>query len=151
MHAIILHYCNYSEESEAVKRFLFMGVLLAAFLIGCSNEKAGADDKEVKALVNNYLSALEKKDISSAVKYAEDLRFPDKQIQEKEYREIFALQSVTDTKIKELKKVKEGSYEVIVEVIEDGEKGTYTFPVEQTKNEWKLTVGQDIYPEADAR
>ncbi|KQL19090.1 hypothetical protein [Cytobacillus solani] len=55
---------------------------------GSSTETTLTTDEEVTNLVNNYLETLETKDISSMVKYANDVRFPDKDDQIEQYSRI---------------------------------------------------------------
>ncbi|MGM0851015.1 MAG: hypothetical protein ACQEWI_00070 [Bacillota bacterium] len=98
-------------------------------------------DEEVTNLVNNYLEALETKDISGMVKYADDIRFPVKDEQKEQYLSID--EDITDTKIVELKKVSETEFETTVELSQNGNSAKFTFPVEKQKNGWKVIVGQD--------
>jgi len=125
-----------------MRKFIVLGILLLTLLVGCSNETTLTTDEEVTNLVNNYLEALESMDVSSMVKYADDLRFPDKVEQKKEYSSISG--DITDTKIVELQKVNETKFEVTVELVDKGELFNLTFPVEKQKKGWKVIVGQDL-------
>lgn len=125
-----------------MKKFIILGVLLLTVLVGCSTKTTLTTDEEVTAHVNNYLEALETMDIASMVKYADDLRFPDKAEQKKEYSGIGG--DISDTKIVELQKVSETKFEVTVELINNGELFNLTFPVEKQKKGWKVIVGQDL-------
>ena len=69
-----------------MRKFIVLGILLLLFLVGCSNKTT---DEEVATLVSNYLQAVETKDISSMVKYADDIRFPDKAEQKEQYSKWF--------------------------------------------------------------
>ncbi|MEG0619453.1 MAG: hypothetical protein RR557_09160 [Bacilli bacterium] len=125
-----------------MRKFIVLGILLLTLLVGCSNKTTLTTDEEVTNLVNNYLEALELTDVSSLVKYSDDLRFPDKVEQKERYSNID--ENITDTKIVELKKVSETKFEVTVELIDNG--GYLkkpTFPVEKQKTGWKIIVGQD--------
>ncbi|MEK4425820.1 hypothetical protein [Solibacillus sp. FSL K6-1523] len=65
------------------------------------------------------------------VKYADDLRFPDKVEQKEQYSSID--DDITDTKIVELKNVDETKFETTVELIRNGDLAKVTFPVEKQK------------------
>lgn len=125
-----------------MRKFIILGTLLLTLLGGCSNETTLTTDEEVTNLVNNYLQALEKKDVSSMVKYTDDVRFPDKVEQKKQYSSID--DDITDTKIVELKNVDETKFEATVEINSDGNLAKITFPVEKQKKGWKIIVGQDL-------
>ena len=126
-----------------MRKFIVLGILLLLFLVGCSTKTT---DEKVATLVSNYLQAVETKDISSMVKYADDIRFPDKAEQKEQYSSIFdedIHSDVTDTKIVELKKVNETEFEATIELIEQGNLTKLTFPVQKQKRGWKVIVGQD--------
>lgn len=125
-----------------MKKFIILGILLLTVLVGCSDEASLTTDEEVTDLVNNYLEALKSKDVASMVIYADDLRFPNKAEQKEQYSTIDS--DITDTKIVELKKVNETSFEVTIEVIDEGNLTKLTFPVEKQKKGWKIIVGQDL-------
>ncbi len=121
-----------------MRKFIVLGILLLLFLIGCSTKTT---DEKVATLVSNYLQAVETKEISSMVKYADDIRFPDKAEQKEQYSTIDF--DITDTKIVELKKVNETEFEATIELIEQGNLTKLTFPVQKQKRGWKVIVGQD--------
>jgi len=126
-----------------MRRFIVLGILLLLFLVGCSTKTT---DEKVATLVSNYLQAVETKDISSMVKYADDMRFPDKAEQKEQYSSILdedIHSDVTHTKIVELKKVNETEFEATIELIEQGNLTKLTFPVQKQKRGWKVIVGQD--------
>lgn len=125
-----------------MKKFIILGILLLTVLVGCSDEASLTTDEEVTDLVNNYLEALKSKDVASMVIYADDLRFPNKAEQKEQYSTIDS--DITDTKIVELKKVNETSFEVTIEVVDEGNLTKLTFPVEKQKKDWKIIVGQDL-------
>lgn len=118
-----------------MRKFIVLGILLLLFLVGCSTKTT---DEKVATLVNKYLEAVEINDISSMVKYADDIRFPDKAEQKEQY-------STIDFDITDTKKVSETEFEATVELIEEGNLTNFTFPVEKQKTGWKVIVGQD-YP-----
>lgn len=125
-----------------MRKLIVLGVLLLLFLVGCSTKTT---DEKVATLVSNYLQAVETKDISSMVKYADDIRFPDKAEQKEQYSSIFnedIHSDVTDSKIVELKKVNETEFEATIELIEQGNLTKLTFPVQKQKRGWKVIVGQ---------
>jgi len=126
-----------------MRKFIVLGILLLLFLVGCSTKTT---DEKVVTVVSNYLQAVETKDISSMVKYADDIRFPNKAEQKEQYSSIFdedIHSDVTDTKIVELKKVNETEFEATIELIEQGDLTKSTFPVKKQKRGWKVIVGQD--------
>ncbi|WP_409369602.1 hypothetical protein [Lysinibacillus sp. 38-6] len=120
-----------------MRKLIVLGILLLLFIVGCSAKT----DEEVKTLVSNYLEAVETNDISSIIKYADDVRFPDKDEQKKQYSTIDS--DITDTKIVELNKVNETEFEVTIEVVDKGNLTKLTFPVKKQKTGWKVIVGQD--------
>lgn len=130
------------KGGHRMKKFIVLGILLLTLLVGCSNETTLTTDEEVTNLVNNYLQALESKDVSSMVKYADDLRFPDKVEQREQYSSID--DDITGTKIVVLKNVDETKFETTVELIRNGNLAKVTFPVEKQKKGWKVIVGQDL-------
>ncbi|MFD1927669.1 hypothetical protein ACFSFY_06265 [Sporosarcina siberiensis] len=127
-----------------MRKFIVLGILLLLFLVGCSTKTT---DEKVATLVNNYLEAVETNDVSSMVKYADDIRFPDKAEQKEEYSSIIdegINSNITGTKIVELKKVNETEFAATVEMIDEGNLTNFTFPVEKKKRGWKVIVGQDL-------
>ncbi|MGM0924713.1 MAG: hypothetical protein ACQEWW_26605 [Bacillota bacterium] len=100
---------------------------------------------QVENIVYDYLEAIETKNISAAIKYADDLRFPDKENQKEQYSILFSEQHITDTKIVNLKKISGTEFKATVEFVENGNLGKYTFPIHQKEKEWKIIVGQDSY------
>ena len=126
-----------------MRKFIVLGIILLLFLVGCSTKTT---DEKVETFVSNYLQAVETKDISSMVKFADDIRFPDKAEQKEQYSSIFdedIHSDVNDTKIVELKKVNETEFEATIEMIEQGNFTELTFPVQKQKRGWKVIVGQD--------
>ncbi|MBO0602225.1 hypothetical protein I2483_11155 [Sporosarcina sp. E16_3] len=126
-----------------MRKFIVLGILLLLFLVGCSTKTT---DEKVATLVSNYLEAVETNDVSSMVKYADDIRFPDKAEQKEEYSSIIdegINSNITGTKIVELKKVSETEFAATVEMIDEGNLTNFTFPVEKKKRGWKVIVGQD--------
>lgn len=126
-----------------MRKIIVLGILMLLFLGGCSTKTT--EDK-VATLVSNYLQAVETKDISSMVKYADDIRFPDKAEQKEQYSSILdedIHSDVTATKIVELKKVNETEFEATIELFEHGNLTKLTFPVQMQKRGWKVIVGQD--------
>lgn len=109
-------------------------------LSGCSLESSLTTEEKVTVLVNSYLGALESKDRSAMVKYTDDLRFPDKEEQMKQYETMDA--EITNTKIVEIKKVNETEFETTVEMVVDGDKQELTFPIQKQEKDWRIIVGQ---------
>ncbi|WP_338754914.1 hypothetical protein [Bacillus sp. FJAT-52991] len=121
------------------------GILALTILGGYSTNKTVQPEEEVEKLVNNYLTALEKKDVSSLVKYADDLRFPNKDEQKQEYSVIVTDENVTNTKLLNLKKISDTEFETTIEVASNGgSSDKLTFPIKQQENGWKIIVGQDM-------
>lgn len=111
-------------------------------LSGCSSEANETTDEKVTGLVSDYLKALESKDISAMVKYSDDLRFPNKDEQEKEYSNIE--EEISDTEIVEIKQVSETEFEATVEIASDGNLNELAFPIQKQEKDWKIIVGQDF-------
>ncbi|MFY0758924.1 hypothetical protein AB1K32_08615 [Metabacillus dongyingensis] len=126
-----------------MKKLIVFGLLVTITLFGCSNEKTVTNKQDIENFVKTYLEALETKGVSSTIKYADDLRFPNKENQKEEYSIIFAEQDVTDSKIVNIKKVSENLFEATIEFVESGDFATHTFPVKQKDEEWRIIVGQD--------
>ncbi|MFL0366239.1 hypothetical protein ACH0BF_24995, partial [Pseudobacillus sp. 179-B 2D1 NHS] len=99
---------------------------------------------QIESIVFDYLEAIKTKNISAATKYADDLRFPDKENQKEQYSILFSEQNVTDTKIVNLKRVSETEFKATVEFVENGNLGKHIFPIQQKEKEWKIIVGQDV-------
>ncbi|MFE8696405.1 hypothetical protein ACFYKT_08655 [Cytobacillus sp. FJAT-53684] len=125
-----------------MRKLIVSGILTLIVLSGCSSDASITTDDKVTGLVNDYLGALETKDISAMVKYTDDLRFPDKVEQKKQYSNIE--EEITDTKIIEIKKVNETEFEVTVEMVFDGNLNELTFPIQKQEKDWRIIVGQDF-------
>ncbi|USK32153.1 hypothetical protein LIT25_16225 [Bacillus sp. F19] len=128
-----------------MRRFIVLSTLVLVLLAGCSADETLTKDEQVKNIVDNYLEAIETKNIAAAINYADDLRFPDKENQKEQYSILFSKQHITDTKIINLKKISETEFEATIELVENGNLATYTLPIKQKEKEWKLIVGQDSY------
>lgn len=115
---------------------------MSFILSGCSSEASITSDEKVTGLVSDYLEALESQDISALVKYADDLRFPDKEEQKKEYSSIE--EEITDTKLVAIKKVDETEFEATVEIVSDGNLYELALPIQKQEKDWKIIVGQDF-------
>ncbi|KZN98594.1 hypothetical protein [Pseudobacillus badius] len=121
------------------------GVLAITILGGFATDATAQPKEEVEKLVNSYLTALEEKDVSSLVKYADDLRFPDKKDQQQEYLAIITDETITGTNLLGIEKVSDTEFESTVEVINSGGSlDKLTLPIKQQKDGWKIIVGQDL-------
>ena len=125
-----------------MRKLIISGILTLIILSGCSSEASVTTDEKVTSLISDYLGALESKDISAMAKYTDDLRFPDKDEQKKQYSNIKA--EITDTKIIEIKKVSETEFEATVEMVSDGDLNEFIFPIQKQKEDWEIIVGQDF-------
>ncbi|KEF39545.1 hypothetical protein M670_01318 [Schinkia azotoformans MEV2011] len=123
-----------------MKRFIVLGILMFVILSGCSSKASLTTDEKVTGLVNSYLEALESKDRTAMVKYTDDLRFPDKEEQKKEYEKIN--DEITDTRIVEIKNVSETEFEATVEMVVNGDKNELIFPIQKQEKDWRIIVGQ---------
>ncbi|MBU9721942.1 MULTISPECIES: hypothetical protein [Bacillaceae] len=108
-----------------------------------SNSATSITEKEVENIVIKYLTAMEEKDIETMVKYTDDIRFPDKSIQEEQYKDMLP-QEVTDTEIIDLTMVNNNEFEVIIELVANDFLERRTFPVLKKDGEWRIIVGQDL-------
>ncbi|GAA0336530.1 hypothetical protein GCM10008967_28610 [Bacillus carboniphilus] len=125
-----------------IRKIIASITLMLIILTGCSSEASLTNEEKVTGVVNNYLEALESKDISAMVKYTDDLRFPDKEEQKKQYKNIE--EEITDTKIVEVKQVSEIEFKATVEIVSDGKLNELTFPIQKQEEDWKIIVGQDF-------
>jgi ketosteroid isomerase-like protein len=116
-----------------MRNVIVSGILMLLILSGCSSETSLTTDEKVTGLVTSYLEALETKDISAMVKYTDDLRFPDKEEQKKQYSNIE--EEITDTKIVEIKKVSETKFKATVEIVSDGNLNELTFPIQKQEKD----------------
>ncbi len=133
---------EYYKEMFRMRKLMVLVVLILIILSGCSSEASLTNDEKVTGLVNSYLEALESKDISAMVKYTDDLRFPNKEEQKKQYSNIE--EEITDTKIVEIKEISETEFEATVEISSDGNINELTFPIQKQDEDWKIIVGQDF-------
>ncbi|OEH91068.1 hypothetical protein [Bacillus solimangrovi] len=78
-----------------MRRYLMTVVLI--LLVGCTVKNQLTLEEEVRQHVENYLFAVETDDVTSIIEYADDLRSPDKEEQEKEYLEISLSEEVFET------------------------------------------------------
>lgn len=125
-----------------MRKFIVSVILILIIISGCSSEANLTTDEKVTGLVNSYLKALESKDISAMVKYTDDLRFPDKVEQKKDYEKIN--EEITDTKIIKIKRVSETEFEASVEIVSNGNLYKPTFPIKKQGNDRKIIVGQSL-------
>jgi len=119
-----------------------IGLLLLLLLIGCSTKATFTPEMEVEKLLQNYLKALEDNDLSTLVKLSDDIRFPDKKEQMKEYQDINS--EISETRIIEISAISPTEFEATISVVDvDGEL-ELKFPVKKEKNKWKLIVGHSF-------
>jgi signal recognition particle subunit SEC65 len=98
-------------------------------------------EKQVSELVNNYLFALEKRNVDLQIEYADDVRYPEKNEQEEKYRAVG--KEITETKLETLQEVTRDEYLVKVSYVEDGGKRQeVSLPVVKKERKWKIILGQ---------
>ncbi|OAB38646.1 hypothetical protein PMSD_06430 [Paenibacillus macquariensis subsp. defensor] len=120
---------------------LLVMIIVIINLIGCSASDTLDTEEKVREQVNTYLKAVESKDIDTMVKYADDLRFPDKIQQKSEYQTIS--QKIDKALIKDLRKINNTEYSVTITTEENGKMDEYTFPIKYVNQDWIIIVGQE--------
>jgi len=116
-------------------------IIVIINLIGCSESNTLDTEEKVREKVTTYLKAVENKDIDTMVKYADDLRFPDKIQQKSEYQTIS--QKIDKALIKDLQKINNTEYSVTITSEADGKVDEYTFPIKYIHQDWRIIVGQE--------
>lgn len=98
-------------------------------------------EKQVSELVNNYLFALEKRNVDLQIEYADDVRYPEKNEQEEKYRAMG--KEITETKLVNIQEVTKDEYLVKVSyVVDGGDRQEVSFPVVKKERKWKIILGQ---------
>ncbi|OAB47164.1 hypothetical protein [Paenibacillus antarcticus] len=120
---------------------LLVMIIVIINLIGCSESKTLDTKEKVREQVTAYLKAVEIKDIDTMVKYADDLRFPDKIQQKSEYQTIS--QKIDKALIKDLRKINDTEYSVTITTEENGKMDEFTFPIKYVDQDWRIIVGQE--------
>lgn len=117
-------------------------VLFMLFIvIACTNQTNEEDI--IKKNITSYLAAIESGTISEMIKYADDVRFPNKQDQKNEYENI--QDEISETSLEKLVKITETEYHAIIKYKQDNRDSTeITFPVIKKDDGWKIIVGEDI-------
>lgn len=117
-------------------------VLFMLFIvIACTNQTNEEDI--IKKNITSYLAAIESGTISEMIKYADDIRFPNKQDQKNEYENI--QDDISETSLEKLVKITETEYHAIIKYKQDNRDSTeITFPVIKKDDGWKIIVGEDI-------
>jgi ketosteroid isomerase-like protein len=117
-------------------------VLFMLFIvIACTNQTNEEDI--IKKNITSYLAAIESGTISEMIKYADDVRFPNKQDQKNEYENI--QDDISETSLEKLVKITETEYHAIIKYKQDNRDSTeITFPVIKKDDGWKIIVGEDI-------
>lgn len=127
-----------------MKLFMHLSVIFMIFiLISCTNQTK-TNEEIIKKNITSYLTAVESKDISEMIKYADDIRFPNKQEQKYEYENIPEI--ITETNLEKLEKVTETKYQATIKYKkdDDGTPSEITFPVIKKDNDWRIIVGQEV-------
>ncbi|MCG3089303.1 hypothetical protein [Sporosarcina cyprini] len=123
-----------------MKKELLGGLLLLLLLVGCSTKATLTPEMEVEQHLQNYLKALEDYDVTTLVELSDDIRFPDKKIQLKEYLDIEP--DISKTEIIEITAISPTEFEGTISYEDvNGEKET-KFPIIKQKSKWKVIVGQ---------
>jgi ketosteroid isomerase-like protein len=118
-------------------------VLFMLFIvIACTNQTNEEDI--IKKNITSYLAAIESGTISEMIKYADDVRFPNKQDQKNEYENI--QDDISETSLEKLVKITETEYHAIIKYKQDNREDSteITFPVIKKDDGWKIIVGEDI-------
>lgn len=121
---------------------ILIGLLLLLLLVGCSTKAALTSEMEVEELLQNYLKALEDSDVTTLVDLSDDLRFPDKKEQLKEYSGIDS--KVSKTQIIEVSNISPTEFEAKVLIVDDNGENELKFPIKEQENKWKVIVGQSF-------
>ncbi|WP_426453111.1 hypothetical protein ACP26L_13280 [Paenibacillus sp. S-38] len=96
---------------------------------------------EARIVVERYLESLLRHDIESMVQYADDLRFPAKREQIRQYRTIS--DEISEARVLSVTKKGERIMEARIHAVVGGEPGEFTFPVIRKGSHWRVIVGQD--------
>lgn len=125
-----------------MKILKFLTVLfMVSTLIACTNQTN--DEEIIKKNITSYLAAIESGNISEMIKYADDVRFPNKQDQKNEYENID--DDISETSLDKLVKITETEYHAIIKYKQDSQDFTeITFPVIKKDDGWKIIVGENI-------
>lgn len=123
-----------------MKLRLLVIVLLLVNLFGCSKTNI-ATEEIIKENISIFLKAAENNEVDTMVKYADDLRFPDKKEQKNEY--ISINQKIKKTSIKDLKQLNDKEYSVTITCEVEGEADEFTFPIKYENKDWRIIVGQE--------
>lgn len=110
-------------------------------LFACTSQTS--EEEIIKKNITSYLAAIEAGTISEMIKYADDVRFPNKQDQKNEYENI--QDDISETSLEKLVKITETEYHAIIKYKQDNQDSTeITFPVIKKDDGWKIIVGEDI-------
>ncbi|WP_211220780.1 hypothetical protein [Paenibacillus terrigena] len=138
---IIYKYQFLKEDCKAMKLKLLLIIILIINLMGCSQSNTLDTEEKVQERITMYLEAIERNDIDKMVKYADDLRFPDKNKQKTEYKSIS--QKIEKTSIKDLRQINDKEYSVTITCEVDGEADEFIFPIKYENQDWRIIVGQE--------
>lgn len=110
-------------------------------VIACTNQTN--EEEIIKKNITSYLAAIESGTISEMIKYADDVRFPSKQDQKKEYENI--KDDISETSLEKLVKITETEYHAIIKYKQNNWDSTeITLPVIKKDDGWKIIVGEEI-------
>lgn len=117
-------------------------VLFMMFIVtACTNQTN--EEEIIKNNITSYLAAVESGTISEMIKYADDVRFPNKEDQKNEYESI--QDDISETSLEKLVKITETEYHAIIKYKQANWDSTeITFPVIKKDDGWKIIVGEDI-------
>jgi hypothetical protein len=121
--------------------FIVFALLIAVSLI--HDSKANAEqspNQAINTVVTNYLQAIETGNLDVMVQNSDDLRFPDKADQKKNYAGI--KQAVTHASVTSLEKVTASVYKANIKAIIDGNPEEFAIPVVYKYGKWLIIIGQ---------
>lgn len=98
--------------------------------------------ENVILIVEEYLEALESKDIETLVNLSFDTRYSSKEEQKEDYLTID--DEVTETQIVDVQRISDNEYLAAVEFISNGELIETKFPVRKLEGDWTIIVGHDL-------
>jgi hypothetical protein len=115
--------------------------LIAISLI--HDSKANAEhspDRAITTVVTSYLQAIETGNLDAMVQNSDDLRFPDKVDQKKNYAGI--KQTITNASVNSLEKITTTIYKANITATIDGNPQQFAIPVVYKYGKWLVIIGQ---------
>jgi hypothetical protein len=129
------------QKLVIIAGFIVFGLLIAVSLI--HDSKANAEqspNQAITTVVTNYLQAIETGNLDVMVQNSDDLRFPDKADQKKNYAGI--KQVITNASVTSLEKVTTSIYKANIKATIDGNPQEFAIPVVYKYGKWLVIIGQ---------